>query len=74
METALVTVYNFEVPGPCGMVHMPFKATRQTIVSKYLGRVIEGTDKAVSISALDGEGRYFAQPRGWTIERLEAIA
>jgi hypothetical protein len=43
----------------------PFKATREAIVSRYLGRVLEGTAEQVETDALDPQGRYHRVATGW---------
>jgi hypothetical protein len=43
----------------------PFKATRQTIVEVYRGRLLEGTREKVPREALDAHGRYRRVATGW---------
>jgi hypothetical protein len=62
-----VTVYAFlklddsiETP-----VVAPFKATREAILRRYGGQVLEGTAERVDADALDAEGRLVRVPTGW---------
>lgn len=73
MESELVTVYSFEVPGEGGMEYVPFKATREAIDGCYRGRVIEGTDESLPSHLLDESGRYRPWPGGWVAESLQRL-
>ena len=67
VAAAPVTVYAFlmldesvETPAVA-----PFKATREAIVSRYAGQVLEGTAEQVDADALDARGRLVRVATGW---------
>ncbi len=62
-----VTVYHFRVcePDVEGFHVSSFKASRELIVDRFGGIVMEGTDEQVEPSALDAEGRYRRIATGW---------
>lgn len=43
----------------------PFKATRDAIVSRYAGQVLEGTAERVDAEVLDAQGRLVRVATGW---------
>lgn len=67
VEVRTVTVYAFHtVEGEVEtFMHAPFKATREAIVSRYGGRVLEGTAEHVDADQLDAQGRYRRIATGW---------
>jgi hypothetical protein len=73
MDATHVKVYSFEVVDAQGLHHMPFKATREIIESRYGGRIIEGTGEDVPGTALDGKSVYQRQASGWTPQRLQQL-
>lgn len=62
-----VTVYHFRVyePDAESFRVSSFKASRELIVERFRGDVLEGTDEQVESSALDAEGRYRRIATGW---------
>lgn len=61
------TVYNFmTVNDGLELATMaPFKATREAILGRFFGLVLEGTAQQVAADELDAEGRLSRVPTGW---------
>lgn len=66
-DAGQVRVYAFlmldrgvETPGVA-----PFKATRDAILHRFAGQVLEGTGQLVDADALDSSGRLMRVPTGW---------
>jgi len=66
-ENRTVTVYSFQTVGfwPQMVKSPDFKATRETILLKFQGEVLEGTGQEVALTELDAEGRYRRVATGW---------
>ncbi|MDZ5457434.1 hypothetical protein [Azohydromonas lata] len=73
MEPHQVTVYSFDVFDVDGRNYMPFKATREEILSRYGGQLIEGTAETVPLDALDDEGHYRRWSGGWTEQHFALL-
>lgn len=73
MEASNVTVYSFDVFNDDGRSYVPFKATREEIVRRFGGQVIEGTAEVVPRSALDDEGHYRRWGSGWTEQHFAQL-
>jgi hypothetical protein len=52
---------------------MPFKATREEILSRYHGQIIEGTAEVVPQTLLDNDGHYRRWGSGWTEQHFALI-
>lgn len=66
-EHDTVTVYSFRVREflPESATHSAFKASRESIVGKFKGEVLEGTGEDVPIAELDAQGRHRRIATGW---------
>ena len=66
-EHKTVTVYSFLVIElrPESPRVPAFKVSRELILQKFKGQVLEGTAEEVSITELDAEGRYRRVATGW---------
>ena len=66
-QNRTVIVYNFKsLELGVEMARMAgFKATREKIASMGNAVVLEGTEEAVPVSELDGDGHYRRVPTGW---------
>lgn len=66
-KEAVVTVYSFRVQRfpPELASHANFKATRELILHKFKGDVLEGTGEEVLVAELDAEGRFRRIATGW---------
>jgi hypothetical protein len=73
VESSNVTVYSFDVFDVDGRSYMPFKATREEIVTRYGGQVIEGTAEVVPLAALDDEGHFRRWSGGWTEQHFALV-
>jgi hypothetical protein len=73
VEPSNVTVYSFDVFDVDGRCYMPFKATREEILSRYHGQIIEGTAEVVPQTLLDNDGHYRRWGRGWTEQHFALI-
>lgn len=64
---ARVIVYNFIEPqrSSDAPTLATYKATRETIVSRLKGSVLEGTGEEVPVQDLDAQGRYRRIATGW---------
>jgi hypothetical protein len=63
----LVTVFNFSESRRSSDAPplATYKATRETIVERLKGTVLEGTGEEVSEDELDAQGRYRRIASGW---------
>ena len=66
-EQETVTVYSFRVQEflPESATHSTFKASRDSIVNKFKGDVLEGTGQGVPVAELDAQGRHRRIATGW---------
>lgn len=66
-ETSQITVFAFTTfeEGVESEVVAPFKATREAIVRRFRGRILEGTGQQVDADELDPQGRLARVPTGW---------
>jgi hypothetical protein len=62
-----VTVFAFRIvdAGPEAVSISSFKASREAVVERYRGEVLEGTAEVVLADELDAEGRYRRVATGW---------
>lgn len=66
-QRGTVTVYSFQVRDfvPESTTYAPFKATRESIVHKFKGEVLEGTGEQIPRDELDAEGKHRRVATGW---------